>query len=128
MRFLILIFVLLTSLASNATPIQSTLGHFYWGLGQNLGMLGNIRLGAGNIEFGLLQGSGIGVVVVNRTASRLFYQIGPIQTSAGFGMIGGGGLEWETASFFRFRTDVTVCTDKDFQTQSYVSVGGVFIL
>jgi hypothetical protein len=111
-----------------AAPIQSRIGHLYWGLGPNFGLLGNVRLGFGSVELGLLQGTGIGVAWVQRTQSPAFFQIGVLQTTGGVGIIGGGGLEWNTSSFFRFRTDLTVSTDSAFQTESFVSLGGVFIL
>lgn len=113
---------------TKAAPIQSRIGHLYWGLGPNFGLLGNVRLGFGSVELGLLQGTGIGVAWVQRTQSPAFFQVGVLQTNGGAGIIGGGGLEWNTSSVFRFRTDLTVSTDSAFQTQSFVSLGGVFIL
>lgn len=121
-------FIALTSVSIKAEPLQSRIGHLYWGLGPNFGLLGNVRLGFGSIEIGVLQGTGFGIMYVNRTASPLFVQIGALSTDGGGGIIGGGGLEWNNSSFFRWRTDITVSTDKAFQTQGFVSVGGVFIL
>lgn len=112
----------------NAEPIDSRIGHLYWGLGPNFGLLGNVRVGLGSVEIGVLQGAGFGIAYVHRTTSPLFVQLGILGTSGGTGILGGGGLEWNTSSFFRFRTDITVSTDKAYQTQAFVSVGGVFIL
>ncbi len=112
----------------HADPIQSRIGHFYWGVGPNFSLLGNVRLGFGNIELGVLQGTGLGVAYVHRTNTPLFLQIGLVSATGGAGLIGGGGLEWNTFSFFRFRTDVTAKTDGTFRTEGFVSVGGVFIL
>lgn len=125
---LILSFFMFSSNTVNAEPMQSRIGHLYWGLGPNFGLLGNIRLGFGSVEFGVLQGTGFGIMYVNRTQTPLFFQIGALTTDGGGGIIGGGGMEWNTASFFRWRTDITVSTDKAFQTQGFVSFGGVFIL
>ncbi len=113
---------------SLGAALTSRFAHVYWALGSNFSPTGNFRLGLGNFEFGLIQGSNVGVVYVQRTASALFVQLGPVTTSGGYGLIGGGGLEWDTSSFFRLRTDVTVSTDSSNQTQGYVSFGGVFIL
>jgi hypothetical protein len=115
-------------LTLHAEPIQSRIGHFYWGLGPNFGLMGNIRLGFGSIELGVLQGTGLGVAYVHRTNSPLFLQIGLVSATGGAGLIGGGGLEWNTSSFFRFRTDITAKTDSTFRTEGFVSVGGVLIL
>lgn len=125
---LILCVLVLASGHAVAAPLQSRIGHLYWGLGPNFGLLGNVRLGFGSVELGLLQGTGIGVAWVQRTQSPAFFQMGVLQTSGGAGIIGGGGLEWNTTSVFRFRTDLTVSTDSAFQTESFVSLGGVFIL
>lgn len=126
----ILVFIssLLCCHSLHAEPIQSRIGHFYWALGPNFSPLGNVRLGFGNIELGVLQGTGLGVVYVHRTSSPLFLQIGPVSTNGGVGLIGGGGLEWNTFSFFRFRTDITAKTDGTFRTEGFVSIGGVLIL
>ena len=120
-------FALLLSVQLHAKPIESKIGHLYWGVGPNLGLLGNIRLGFSSIELGLLQGTGYGVVWVHRTATPLFFEIGGL-VSSGAGIIGGGGMEWDTFSFIRLRTDITVSTDSHYQTQGFVSIGGVFIL
>lgn len=126
---IIFCFFIFSSSLVKAEPIQSRIGHLYWGLGPNFGLLGNVRLGFGNsVELGVLQGTGFGIVYVNRTQTPLFFQIGVLATAGGGGIIGGGGMEWNTASFFRWRTDITVSTDKAFQTQGFVSFGGVFIL
>lgn len=111
-----------------AEPIQSRIGHLYWGLGPNFSPMGNFRLGVGPVELGLVQGSGMGLMWVQRTPSSVFFQVGLVGTTGGTGFIGGGGLEWNNSSFFRFRTDITVTTDSAYQTQSFVSLGGVFIL
>jgi len=128
MKKFILIVLSLVSLNLTAKPIDSYIGHLYWGLGPNFGLLGNVRLGFGPVEVGVLQNAGFGVVYVHRTESAIFYQLGIVSRTAGTGIIGGGGLEWDTSSFFRFRTDITVLTDSVFQTEGFVSVGGVFIL
>ena len=112
----------------NAEPMQSRIGHLYWGLGPNFGLLGNIRLGFGSVEIGVLQGTGFGVVYIQRTSTPIFFLFGGLDTSGGGGIIGGGGMEWNTSSFFRFRTDITVSTDKAHQTQGFVSFGGVLVL
>lgn len=125
---LILSFLFLSVKNVNAEPIDSRIGHLYWGLGPNFGLLGNIRLGFGNVEVGVLQGTGFGVAYVHRTMTPLFVQIGALSTDGGGGIIGGGGMEWNTSSFFRLRTDITVSTDKAYETQAFVSVGGVLIL
>lgn len=126
--FIILSLLFFSSKNVKAEQISSRIGHLYWGLGPNFGLLGNIRLGFGNIEIGVLQGTGFGVAYVHRTSTPLFMQIGVLGTSGGGGIIGGGGMEWNTSSFFRWRTDITVSTDKAYQTQAFVSVGGVLIL
>lgn len=123
----ILLFSSLISPRAEAYPLNSSIGHLYLGLGQNFNLRGNIRLGISSVEFGLLQGSGIGVVYVQRTESAFFYELGALFSDGG-GVIGGGGMEWDTTSFFRFRTDITVKTTKSFETEGYVSIGGVFIL
>lgn len=130
MKLLILIlsFLFLNINKSHAEPIDSRIGHLYWGLGPNFGLLGNIRFGFGNVEVGVLQGTGFGVAYVHRTMTPLFVQLGVLSTGGGGGIIGGGGMEWNTASFFRLRTDITVSTDKAYQTQAFVSFGGVLIL
>lgn len=125
---LILSFFIFSLNSVNAEPMQSRIGHLYWGLGPNFGLLGNARLGFGSVELGVLQNTGFGIVYVNRTQTPLFFQIGALTTDGGGGIIGGGGMEWNTTSFFRWRTDITVSTDKAFQTQGFVSFGGVFIL
>ncbi|MBL7545984.1 MAG: hypothetical protein JNL11_19350 [Bdellovibrionaceae bacterium] len=112
----------------NAEPIQSNVGHLYWGLGPNFGLLGNVRVGFSNVEIGVIQNTGFGIAYVRRTSTPLFVQIGAVSTSAGGGIIGGGGMEWNTSSWFRWRTDITVSTDKGYQTEGFVSFGGVFIL
>lgn len=122
------IFLLLSFHNSAAEPIQSSVGHVYWGLGPNFGLLGNVRLGFGSVEFGILQNAGFGVAYIYRTMSPLFFQIGAVGTSGGGGIVGGGGMEWNTSSWFRWRSDITVTTDKAYQTEGYVSFGGVFIL
>jgi hypothetical protein len=126
--FIILCFIIFFSPFTKSEPMQSRIGHLYWGLGPNFGLLGNVRLGFGSVELGVLQGTGFGIMYVNRTQTPLFFQIGVLSTDGGGGVIGGGGMEWNTASFFRWRTDITVSTDKAFQTQGFVSFGGVFIL
>lgn len=118
-----------TSLAAtraDAYPLDSTIGHLYFGLGPNFNLRSNFRLGINSIEFGLIQG-GIGMVYVQRTESAVFYQIGALFQDGG-GPIGGGGMEWNTSSFFRLRTDITVKTSVKFETEGFVSIGGVFIL
>ncbi len=109
-------------------PMQSTIGHLYWGLGPNFGLTGNVRLGFGSLEIGLLQNTGIGAVYIHRTSTPVFFQIGMVSTNGGGGIIGGGGMEWNTSSYFRWRTDITVTTDRSYQTDGFVSVGGVLIL
>jgi hypothetical protein len=118
----------LTFQKANAEAIQSRIGHLYWGLGPNFGLLGNVRLGFSSVEIGVLQNTGFGIAYVHRTPTPLFVQIGVLSTDGGGGIIGGGGMEWNTSSWFRWRTDITVSTDKAYQTQGFVSFGGVFIL
>lgn len=89
--------------------------------------MGNLRLGVGPVEVGLLQTTGFGAVYVQRSNTPLFIQLGLVTGSA-TGIIGGGGLEWNTSSWFRFRTDLTVSTDSQSNTKSSVTFGGVFIL
>lgn len=108
--------------------MDSRFTHIYWGLGSNFSPLGNLRVGIGPVEVGIVQGTGVGAVYVHRTPGPLFLQLGVLSTSGGGGIIGGGGLEWKASSFFRFRTDITVSTDISYQTQGYVSVGGVLVL
>lgn len=130
MRLFVVAVILLSAFAStqaHAYPLNSKVGHFYLGLGPNFNLRSNIRLGVSNIEFGLIQEAGIGAVYVHRTESAFFYQLGAIFSNGG-ALIGGGGMEWDTSSFFRFRTDITVKTTPSFETEGYVSVGGVFIL
>lgn len=127
-RLLFALALFLAPLTGHAEPMNSRFGHFYWGLGPNFSLLGNLRLGFNAVELGLIQGTGAGVMWVQRTSSPLFLQLGVIGTSGGAGIIGGGGLEWNTSSYFRLRTDITVSTDSALQTQSFVSVGGVFVL
>lgn len=127
-RFIFLVCLICMSVKTQAEPLQSRIGHLYWGLGPNFGLLGNLRLGFSAVELGLVQGTGFGLMWVHRTPSPLFFQVGILTTSAGAGLIGGGGMEWNTSSYFRFRTDITVSTDSAFQTQSFVSLGGVFNL
>lgn len=130
MRFLIAITILFAALTverAQAYPMNSKLGHFYFGLGPNFNMRGNMRLGINRVEFGLIQEAGLGAMYIHRTESAFFYQIGTIFSNGG-ALIGGGGMEWDTSSFFRFRTDITVKTTPSFETEGYVSVGGVFIL
>lgn len=129
MRVLLLCsaFVLL-ALPGRAEKMNSRFGHVYWGLGPNLSLLGNLRVGFSDFELGLIQGTGAGVMWVQRTASPVFLQLGVAGTNGGTGLIGGGGFEWNTSSYFRLRTDITVSTDSALQTQSFVSVGGVFVL
>lgn len=111
-----------------AEQLQSRLGHLYWAVGPNFGLLGNIRLGFGSFEVGVLQGTGFGTAWITRTSSPIFFEIGALTTTGGAGIIGGGGLEWNTSSFFRWRTDITVSADSGYQTQSFVAFGGVLIL
>ncbi len=113
---------------AQAEPLQSHIGHLYWGLGPNFGLLGNVRIGVGSVELGVLQGTGFGAVYVQRTSTPIFIQIGALSTNGGGGIIGGGGMEWNTSSRFRWRTDVTVTSDQAYQTQGFVSFGGVLIL
>ncbi len=127
MRLLIFIALIFTCVQSQAKPIESTIGHVYFGVGPNFNMRGNIRIGFSSVELGLVQGAGIGLMYVHRTATPFFYQVGALFSDGG-GVIGGGGMEWDTFSFFRFRTDVTVKTNVSFETEGYVSIGGVFIL
>jgi len=128
MRIIFFVGILISSSVLYAEPLQSRIGHLYWGVGPNLSPLGNIRLGFGSLELGLIQGTGAGLMWVQRTASPIFFQLGVLSTSGGVGLIGGGGLEWNNSSYFRWRTDITVLTDQAYQTQSFVSFGGVFIL
>lgn len=113
---------------AHAEPLQSKIGHLYWALGPNFGLLGNVRLGFSSVEIGVLQSTGYGAVWVNRTSTPLFIQMGVLATASGGGIIGGGGLEWNTSSYFRWRTDITASVDKGYQTQGFVAFGGVFIL
>lgn len=130
MRLWVVFATLLAVLAStraDAYPLESSIGHFYFGLGPNFNLRGNMRLGISSVEFGLVQEAGIGIMYVQRTDTAFFYQIGAILSNGG-ALIGGGGMEWDTSSFFRLRTDITVKTTTNFETEGYVSVGGVFIL
>lgn len=130
MRIFIVVTILLAGLLAatraSAYPLDSKIGHFYLGLGPNFNLRSNFRLGINSVELGVIQG-GIGMVYVQRTESAFFYQIGALFQDGG-GPIGGGGMEWNTSSFFRFRTDITVKTSKSFETEGFVSIGGVFIL
>jgi hypothetical protein len=128
MRKILLLTLALFSKSAFANPINSKVCHIYWGLGQNLSPMGNLRVGFSEVEFGLLQGSGIGIVYAHRTSSPFFYEIGPVAAGSGVALLGGGGAEWDVFSNFRLRTDVTVSTDAKYQTSSYVSLGGVLIL
>jgi hypothetical protein len=130
MRFLAGVILVLTFLVgprAMAYPMNSSFGHFYFGFGPNFNLRGNIRLGVNSLELGLIQEAGFGAMYVLRTDTAFFYQIGGILSNGG-AIIGGGGMEWNTSSFFRFRTDITVKTTSSFETEGYVSVGGVFIL
>lgn len=51
--------------------MSSRIGHLYWGLGPNFGMMGNVRLGFGRVEIGVLQGTGFGLACIN-TMNRIF--------------------------------------------------------
>lgn len=126
--FLLIVLIMASASPSQAEPLQSRIGHLYWALGPNFGLLGNLRFGFSNVEIGILQGAGYGAVWVNRTSTPLFIQLGALATSAGGGIIGGGGMEWNTSSFFRWRTDITACVDQGSQTQANVTFGGVLIL
>lgn len=130
MKYLVIILFLFFPIfqKANAEPIQSSIGHLYWGLGPNFGLLGNVRFGFSSVEIGVLQNTGFGIAYVHRTSTPLFVQIGVLSTDGGGGIIGGGGMEWNTSSWFRWRTDITVSTDKAYQTQGFLSFGGVFIL
>jgi len=122
--------VLLTWLLCNSSwayPIQDHLGHFYFGLGQNFNLQGNIRLGYKDFEFGLIQNTGYGFMLLQRTSTPFFIQAGALFSNGG-GVLAGGGMEWDNSSWFRFRADVTVGTTINYETQSVVSAGGVFIL
>ena len=119
--------IFLATAIAHAEPMNSRIGHLYWGLGANFGLLGNVRLGRGPVEFGIVQGA-FGIMGVHRTSSPLFLQLGVFGANGGTGIMGGGGMEWNTSSWFRFRGDVTVGFDQAYQTQSTVSLGGVLIL
>ncbi|MGE0634726.1 MAG: hypothetical protein AB7O96_20100 [Pseudobdellovibrionaceae bacterium] len=113
---------------AKAEPMQSSIGHLYWGVGPNFGLLGNVRIGFSSLELGILQNMGFGIAGIYRTSSPVFFQLGLVAVTGGAGVMGGGGMEWNTSSFFRWRTDITVSTDHAFKTESFVSFGGVFIL
>ena len=110
-----------------AAPMDSRWFHLYWGFGPNLTPTGNFRVGLGSVELGLIQGSGLGAVWVQRSESLGFFQLGATFQD-GPALLAGGGLEWRLGSYFRLRTDVSVTTDTDFETQGFVSLGGVLVL
>lgn len=95
----ILLVVVFGSSPTRAEPMDSRFTHIYWGLGSNFSPLGNLRVGIGPVEVGIVQGTGVGAVYVHRTPGPLFLQLGVLSTSGGGGIIGGGGLEWKASSF-----------------------------
>jgi hypothetical protein len=110
-----------------AAPMDSRWFHLYWGVGPNLSPFGNFRVGLDSIELGLIQGAGLGAVLVARSEASPFFQIGVVFEN-GASVLAGGGFEWRLNSYFRLRSDVSVRTDQDFQTQAFVSIGGVLVL
>jgi hypothetical protein len=117
----------LLSMPALAAPMDSRWFHFYWGAGPNLTPGANIRLGLGPLEFGLVQGSGFGTVWVQRSDSLAFFQVGAVFPDDP-ALLAGGGLEWRLGSYFRLRADVSVTTNLNSETMSFVSVGGVLVL
>lgn len=89
---------------------------------------GDIRLGSGIFEMGLIQGQQVGFLFVNRTPGALFLN-GGFGLNQGGALITGGGLETNTSNWFRFKADINLYLEpKNNNTQLGVSVGGVFIL
>lgn len=128
MKMLMGAIFLLVSRISHAEPIQSNSGHLYVAVGPNFSLMGNIRLGFGEVlELGVIQNSGLGVMFLKRTSSPLFLQAGALVSNGG-GVSLGGGLESSVSSRFRVRSDITVNASTRYEVGAVVTIGGVIIL
>lgn len=127
MKIIFFILLILGLNSVNAYPLAPGQHHIHYAFTMNFNPLGNVRYGIGDTEFGLIQSDNIGVMFLKRTQRAVFMQIGAGINNGG-ALIVGGGLEGDTSSWFRFRTDITVALDAYYHINTVVTAGGVFLL